>query len=60
LVHGLPCLACRAEAGVPQAVQFATKGRLAQTILARAFATGVPAALVTGDEVYLHAVKSDI
>jgi SRSO17 transposase len=42
----------RAEAGVPPAVRFATKGELAQTLLARAFAAGVPAAWVTGDEVY--------
>jgi SRSO17 transposase len=42
----------RAEAGVPAAIGFATKGQLAQTMLARAFAAGVPAAWVTGDEVY--------
>jgi SRSO17 transposase len=42
----------RKEAGVPAAVGFATKGHLAQTMLARAFAAGVPAAWVTGDEVY--------
>jgi SRSO17 transposase len=42
----------RAEAGVPAAVGFATKGHLAQRMLARAFAAGVPAAWVTGDEVY--------
>jgi SRSO17 transposase len=45
----------RAEAGVPDAVRFATKGELAQTMLARAFAAGVPAAWVTGDEVYGNA-----
>ena len=42
----------RAEAGVPVAVTFATKGQLAQRMLARAFAAGVPAPWVTGDEVY--------
>ena len=42
----------REAAGVPEAVAFATKGQLAQTMLARAFAAGVPAAWVTGDEVY--------
>ncbi len=45
----------RAEARVPVAVDFATKGQLAQTMLARAFAAGVPAAWVTGDEVYGNA-----
>jgi SRSO17 transposase len=43
------------EAGVPPTVGFATKGQLAQTMLARAFAAGVPAAWVTGDEVYGNA-----
>ena len=42
----------RAQAGVPPAVAFATKGDLAQAMLARAFAAGVPAAWVTGDEPY--------
>jgi SRSO17 transposase len=42
----------RAQAGVPTAVGFATKGQLAKTLLARAFAAGVPAAWVAGDEVY--------
>ncbi len=42
----------RAEAGVPSGVRFATKGQLAKAMLARAFAAGVPAAWVTGDEVY--------
>src|ERR671932_1731365 len=42
----------RAEAGVPQAVPFATKAALAKTLLQRAFAAGVPAAWVTGDTVY--------
>jgi SRSO17 transposase len=45
----------RREAGVPAAVAFATKGQLAQTMLARAFAAGVPASWVTGDEVYGNA-----
>jgi SRSO17 transposase len=42
----------REDAGIPEAVAFATKGDLAQTMLARAFAAGVPAAWVTGDELY--------
>jgi SRSO17 transposase len=42
----------RAEAGVPATVRFATKGRLARSMLARAFAAGVPAAWVAGDTVY--------
>jgi SRSO17 transposase len=42
----------RAEAGVPEVVAFATKGDLAQTMLGRVFAADVPAAWVTGDEVY--------
>jgi SRSO17 transposase len=42
----------RAEADIPPEVGFATKGALAQVILARAFAAEVPAAWVTGDEVY--------
>jgi SRSO17 transposase len=42
----------RAEAGVPEAVAFATKPALAQQMLARAFAAGLPAAWVTGDEIY--------
>jgi SRSO17 transposase len=42
---------CR-EAGVPEGTPFATKIRLAKAMLARAFAAGVPAAWVTGDEVY--------
>ena len=37
---------------MPPAVGFATKGQLAQAMLARAFAADVPAAWVTGDEVY--------
>jgi len=42
----------RAAAGVPDTVAFATKGELAQAMLARAFAAGVPAAWVVGDTVY--------
>ena len=42
----------RAEAGVPGTVAFATKSELAQAMLARAFAAGVPAARVVGDTVY--------
>ena len=42
----------REDAGIPPDVSFATKGALARTMLARAFAAEVPAAWVTGDEVY--------
>ncbi len=42
----------RQEAGVPPAVRFATKPQLARAMLDRAFAAQVPAAWVTGDEVY--------
>jgi SRSO17 transposase len=42
---------CRA-AGVPEGTAFATKPGLAKAMLQRAFAAGVPAAWVTGDEVY--------
>jgi SRSO17 transposase len=42
----------RREAGVPNVAVFHTKPRLAQQMLERAFAAGVPAAWVTGDEVY--------
>jgi SRSO17 transposase len=42
---------CR-EAGIPDEVKFATKGELAQQMLARAFAAGVPADWVVGDTVY--------
>jgi SRSO17 transposase len=42
---------CRA-AGVPDQVSFATKPALAARMLARALDAGVPAAWVTGDEVY--------
>lgn len=42
----------RREAGVPDAVAFATKPALARQMLVRAFAAAVPAAWVTGDEIY--------
>jgi SRSO17 transposase len=42
----------REEAGIPPGVHFATKGELARAMLGRAFAANVPAAWVTGDEVY--------
>jgi SRSO17 transposase len=42
----------REEAGVPAAVVFQTKPQLAQAMLERARAAGVPAGWVTGDEVY--------
>jgi SRSO17 transposase len=42
---------CR-EAGIPDEVEFATKGELAQQMLIRAFAAGVPADWVVGDTVY--------
>lgn len=42
----------RQEAGVPEAVTFATKPALAKQMLARAFGARVPAGWVTGDEVY--------
>src|SRR5579859_165476 len=42
---------CR-EAGIPDEVGFATKGELAQQMLARAFAAGVPADWVLGDTIY--------
>jgi SRSO17 transposase len=41
---------CR-EAGIPDEVEFATKGELAQRMLARAFAAEVPARWVVGDTV---------
>lgn len=41
-----------AEAGVPDDVAFATKPELAMRMLTRATEAGVPAAWVTGDEVY--------
>jgi SRSO17 transposase len=42
---------CR-EAKVPAAVTFAGKPQPAQAMLAHAFALGIPAAWVTGDEIY--------
>jgi SRSO17 transposase len=42
----------RREAGVPAELTFATKGKLAQAMLERASAAGVPAAWVAGDEPY--------
>jgi SRSO17 transposase len=42
---------CR-EAGISEAVAFATKGELAKVMLARAFAAGVKAQWVVGDTVY--------
>lgn len=42
----------RKKAKVPDAVKFATKPQLAQTLLTRALDAGVPAAWVTGDSVY--------
>jgi SRSO17 transposase len=44
---------CQA-AGIPAAVKFQTKPQLAQVMLERALAAGVPAKWVTGDEVYGH------
>jgi SRSO17 transposase len=42
---------CR-QAGIPEAVRFATKLTLAQRMLARAFAAGVPASWVVADSAY--------
>jgi SRSO17 transposase len=42
----------RVEAHVPSEVEFATKPKLAQRMLARAVDAGVPARWVTADEVY--------
>ena len=52
----------REEAGVPAAVAFATKPRLARAMLERAFGAGVPCAWVTGDSVYGadHALRRGI
>ena len=54
---------CRA-AGVPDEIEFATKPRLAQAMLSRVIAAGVPFAWFTADEVYgqakyLHAWLED-
>jgi SRSO17 transposase len=40
------------KAGIPEGTAFATKPRLAEQMLERALRAGVPAAWVTGDEVY--------
>ena len=45
-------VARRREAGVPEAVTFATKPQLAQRMLERALGAGVTAAWVTGDTIY--------
>lgn len=42
----------REEAGVPAEIPFRTKPQLAQAMLERALAAGVPAGWVTGDEAY--------
>jgi SRSO17 transposase len=42
---------CR-QAGIPEARRFATKPQLAQALLQRALAAGVPGRWVTGDSVY--------
>ena len=42
----------RREAGVPEGVVFRTKGQLAQEMIGRAVAGGVPFGWVTGDTVY--------
>src|SRR5207245_10608589 len=42
---------CRA-AGIPEEVEFTTKPRQAQAMIARAIAAGVPFAWVTADEAY--------
>ena len=42
----------RGKAKVPNAVTFATKPQLAQTLLSHALDAGIPAAWVTGDSVY--------
>ena len=42
----------REEAAVPDAVEFRTKPQLARAMLERALGAGVPAAWVTGDEIY--------
>lgn len=50
----------RAEAGVPEETQFATKIALAQDLLARAFAAGVPARWIVADAFYgrSHALRA--
>ena len=44
---------CR-QAGIPDERRFATKPQLAQQMLARVLAAGVPARWVTGNSVYGH------
>jgi SRSO17 transposase len=41
-----------AAAGIPEGTGFATKPKLARAMIARALDAGIPAAWVTGDEVY--------
>jgi SRSO17 transposase len=52
----------RREAGVPAGVEFRTKPQLARQMLARALDAGVPAAWVSGDEVYgsTYALRADL
>ena len=45
-------MARREAAGVPVTVAFQTKPQLARAMLTRAFAAAVPAAWITGDEIY--------
>ena len=47
----------RQDAGVPEELPFATKPQLARQLLARALAAEVPAAWVTGDEIYGDATE---
>jgi SRSO17 transposase len=47
----------RQEAGVPEEVTFATKPELAREMLERAFVAGMPAAWITGDEIYGDATE---
>src|SRR4051812_30036803 len=42
----------RQGAGIPETVAFATKGELAKTMLARAFAAAIPARWIVADEVH--------
>ena len=46
----------RREAGVPEGVVFHTKAQLAQEMISRTVAVGVPFAWVTGDTVYGNAI----
>jgi SRSO17 transposase len=45
-------MARRAEAGIPEEVEFATRPQLARRMVTRALASGVECAWVTGDSVY--------